>query len=100
MSENSNVGEKLLFFAVGTLIGAAIGILFAPRSGSESREYLSRRFSEGTDFLNEQKHTLTGRASELVQGGKDAIARQKESLAAAFEAGKAAYREEIGKSQS
>jgi gas vesicle protein len=100
MSENSNVGEKLLFFAVGTLIGAAIGILFAPRSGSESREFLSRRFCDGTDFLNEQKQSLANRAADLVQEGKDAVARQKESLAAAFEAGKAAYREEISKSQS
>ena len=100
MSEGTGAGEKFLFFAIGALIGAAIGMLFAPKSGQESRELISRRFRDGVDFLSEQKQSVGERASSLVQEGKDMLSRQKESLAAAFEAGRQAYREEIGKSQA
>ena len=42
MSED-NVGSKVSFFLVGLGIGALVGILFAPKSGEETREYLTSR---------------------------------------------------------
>jgi gas vesicle protein len=36
-----NAGSKISLFLVGMGIGALIGILFAPKSGEETREYLS-----------------------------------------------------------
>ena len=42
MSEN-NAGSKVSFFLVGLGIGALVGILFAPKSGEETREFLARR---------------------------------------------------------
>ena len=33
--------QKLAFFLVGLGIGALVGILFAPKSGDETREYLT-----------------------------------------------------------
>ena len=39
MSEK-NSGEVLLSFILGGLIGAAVGILFAPSSGKETRKKL------------------------------------------------------------
>ena len=38
-----NVGSKVSFFLVGLGIGALVGILFAPKSGEETREYLSSK---------------------------------------------------------
>ena len=42
MSEN-DAGSKVSFFLVGMGIGALVGILFAPKSGEETREYLVRQ---------------------------------------------------------
>ena len=48
MSENS--GSKVSFFLVGLGIGALVGILFAPKSGEETREFLAQKADEGRDY--------------------------------------------------
>ena len=49
MSENG-AGSKVSFFIVGMGIGALVGLLFAPKSGEETREYLAGRADDGRDF--------------------------------------------------
>ncbi|HUN55577.1 MAG TPA: YtxH domain-containing protein [Smithella sp.] len=44
MSENS--GDLLACFIIGGLIGVTIGILFAPKSGKETREDINRKADE------------------------------------------------------
>ena len=80
-------------FLLGLCVGVGIGILFAPKSGEETREYLRSKANEGGDFLKERSSDLKQTASEWVDKGKDAVSRQKENLADAVEAGKQAYRE-------
>lgn len=100
MSDDSNSGEKLLYFIIGGFVGAAIGMLFAPKSGEETRAYLTSRARESADFLASQKQALEERASTVLEQGKEVLNRQRESIAAAIEAGKQAYKEERGKSES
>ena len=107
MSENSSGGDKFLFFLAGAGIGAVFALLFAPKSGRETREliaktatdsadYLAGKVSEGRHLVEEKGRKLTDDISTFVDQSKEAVKRQKEQLAAAFEAGKAAYREEKG----
>jgi gas vesicle protein len=49
-----NTSEKFLYLIAGTGIGAALGILFAPRSGEEMRNTLSSQAQQGLDLLNEK----------------------------------------------
>ena len=107
MSENSAGGDKFLFFLAGAGIGAVLALLFAPKSGRETRELIARTATDGRDFLSnkvnegrqiveEKGKKLTDDFSSFLDKSKDAVQRQKEQLTAAFEAGKAAYREEKG----
>jgi len=89
-----NAGSKFAYFLVGMGIGAAIGLLFAPRSGRETREYLRERAEEGKEYLSKKARELRQGAAEYVEKGKEAVAHQKEALETAIEAGKQAYREE------
>jgi gas vesicle protein len=86
-----NAGSKVSFFLVGLGIGALVGILFAPKSGEETREYLSQRAGEGKEFAQRKARELRERAEDLVERGKQAAARQKDSLADAVDAGRDAY---------
>ena len=45
MSENRG-GEIIVAFVLGGLIGAALGILFAPKAGKETREQLNTWMDE------------------------------------------------------
>jgi gas vesicle protein len=94
-----NVGSKVSFFLVGLGIGALIGILFAPKSGEETREYLSQKADEGREYAQRKARELRERAEDLVERGKQAASRQKETLSAAVDAGREAYQREKAKAQ-
>jgi gas vesicle protein len=107
MSENSGSGDKLLFFVAGAGIGAALALLFAPKSGRETREMIARTATDSRDFIankvtegrqivDERRRRMTDDFGSFLDKSKEAVQRQKEQLTAAFEAGKAAYREEKG----
>jgi len=86
-----NVGSKVSYFLVGIGIGALIGVLFAPKSGEETRDYLSKRADEGRDFAQRKARELRERADELIERGKDVASKKRESLSAAVEAGREAF---------
>jgi gas vesicle protein len=89
-----NVGSKVSFFMVGLGIGALIGILFAPKSGEETREYLSSRADEGKEYAQKKARELRERAEDLIERSKEIMARQKDALSNAVDAGKETYKRE------
>lgn len=114
--EGSSSAEKLTFLLIGAGIGATLALLFAPKSGRELRGDLADYSRRGWEVASEGARTVGTKASEAydtasskvtgaygtarekLSHGADAVseaaARQKESIAAAIEAGKQAYREE------
>jgi gas vesicle protein len=86
-------GSKIGYFAFGLGLGLAIGVLFAPKSGEETREFIRSKTDEGKEYLKRRGDELRGQATDLVDRGKTAVSRQRDNLSAAVEAGKQAYRE-------
>lgn len=87
--------KGLSYFFLGLGVGVAVGIMFAPQSGSETRTLLRSKANEGGDYLKRRGEDLRDSASEFVERGKTAVSRQREQLGAAVEAGKQAYREAV-----
>ncbi len=91
--------NKLSFFCLGLGLGVAVGILFAPKSGQETRELLKSRASEGGDYLIRQSETISETikesTSDLLDKGKTVLNQKKDILAEAVEAGKQAYRDTV-----
>jgi gas vesicle protein len=98
MSEN-NGASKIAFLLAGMGIGAILALLFAPKSGKETRDYFTQKAEEGRDYVTAKGRELRKQAEETVEKAKDVVAKQKEQLSAALEAGKQAYQEEKGKSR-
>lgn len=92
--------NKFSYFFLGLGIGVAVGILFAPKSGAETRELLKERAEEGKEYVKRRSAELRDSAVEAYEKGKEAVIKQKEQLAAAVEAGKAAYREKVQTAQA
>ena len=87
--------KRLSYFFLGLGIGVAVGILFAPKSGEETRGLILDKANEGKDYLRKRGEDLRETAGEYVEKGKTVVARQKDQLSAAVEAGKQAYREAV-----
>ena len=94
-----NTGSKISYFLVGIGIGALIGILFAPKSGEETRELLTQKAEEGKEYAQKRARELKERAEDLLERSKQVTGRQKDQIAAAVEAGREAYQREKSKAQ-
>lgn len=119
MADNDNTSsaiDRLTYLLIGAGIGAAVALLFAPKSGRELRgdiadasrrsvEYTkeaSRRVGErasdaygtATGKAHELYESTQAKAHQLIETGKETVASKKEQLQAAIEAGKEAYVEE------
>ena len=94
-----NTGSKISYFLVGLGIGSLVGILFAPRSGEETRDYLTQKAEEGKEYAQKKARELRERAEDLVDRSKHVAIRQKETLSAAVDAGREAYQREKSKAQ-
>jgi gas vesicle protein len=92
MSDRNGSGGVLWFLA-GIGIGAAVGILFAPHSGEETREILMSKAEEGREYVKKRTKEAREQAEQWAARGKEVINSQKDQLRSAVEAGRQAYRE-------
>jgi gas vesicle protein len=87
--------NKLSYFFLGLGLGVAVGVLFAPKSGEETREFLRSKAEEGTDYVKRRADDLRDSATDAIDRSKEGIRRHKENLSAAVDAGRQAYREAV-----
>jgi gas vesicle protein len=80
MSEkiDSNAGDLV----AGLVIGAAISVFFAPKSGEGTRKYLSKKLNEGSKHARKRARELRERADDLVERGKEIVNETREQIAA------------------
>ena len=70
-------GSGLGKFALGAVIGAGLGILFAPKKGSETRRDLKRKFEE---LLDKVKEVDSDQIKEMIEEKIDEIKEELEDL--------------------
>lgn len=92
-----NGSAKFAYFMAGLGVGAILALLFAPKSGEETRKLIAEKAGEGKDYVAAKGRELRQQAEELVEKGKDLMAKPKELLADSVEAGKQAYRSTFGR---
>jgi len=68
-------------FLLGFGIGITVGVLFAPKPGAQTRQYLSDRANEGTDYLAQQGQQLKDSTSDLLEKGRKIVREQKDKVA-------------------
>lgn len=86
-------GNNFIWFLAGLGIGAVAGVLYAPRSGDETREALRSKADEGREYMRTRAREAREQANEWVDRGKDVLNKQKEQFRSAYEAGRQAYQE-------
>jgi gas vesicle protein len=91
MSENNS--NSFLWFLAGLGFGAIAGVLYAPRSGDETRQALRSRAEEGQAFVRDRARQAREQASTWADRGREVLNQQKEQFRSAYEAGKQAYHE-------
>lgn len=88
------------WFFLGAIAGAATALLLAPKTGSETRELLTEHSQELFKKAQEKASEAQDMAGDLLGKGREYIEEQRNRLAGAFEAGRSAMKEEMGKLRS
>jgi len=78
----AGAGNVLLAFLVGALSGAAVALLYAPKSGRETREYLGEKAREGR-----------ARAADAAAKSRDVLNQGRETITTAIDRGREAYQQ-------
>jgi gas vesicle protein len=86
-------GSSFVWFLAGLGLGALAGVLYAPRSGSETREVLRARAEEGREYVKDRAREAREQAAQWADRGREVVNSQKEQFRAAYEAGRQAYHE-------
>lgn len=119
MAEDSK-SYGLAWFLAGLGVGALVGVLYAPKSGRETREDIAQGAREGTEYLRVKSRQAADEVSalvdkskaqvseyvdrsrevvdrgrtqweEFVQRGKNLVSEQGNRVTAAVDAGRQAY---------
>jgi gas vesicle protein len=86
-------GSGFLWFLAGLGIGAAVGILYAPKSGDELRQQLREVAEDSTNQMRERARHAREQAGSWAEKGRDYLNQQRDQIRSAVEAGRQAYRE-------
>jgi gas vesicle protein len=85
------------WFFLGAIAGAAAMLLLTPKTGTETRELLTERGQEWLKKAQAAAAEAQEKAGDLFGKGREYLDVQRNRLAGAFEAGRAAMKEEMGK---
>jgi len=77
--QSTSWGSWLVGLALGTVVGLTVAVLYAPRSGQETREELMQRLDDMKQQIDETTKTMT-------EAAKTRLAETKADLAQAVEA--------------
>jgi gas vesicle protein len=83
----------LAWFLAGLGVGALVGILYAPKSGRETREDLVSGAREGSEYLRNRTREAAQEVSALVDKSKEQVSEYVERGREAVDRGRAQWEE-------
>lgn len=68
--ESSNV---LGWFLTGAVIGAAVAVLYAPKSGKDTRQYIADTAQKGKDAVSESSQNVVDAGRDMFERGRKLV---------------------------
>lgn len=84
-------GSWLLAFVLGGLVGAAVALLTAPKSGRQTREQIRGVAHDARERAEDYYDQMKGRISDTMQKGAHIFQQKKEQMKSTVESAKEAY---------
>ena len=93
--ESSN---NFMWFIAGLGFGALLGVLYAPRSGRETRDAIKSTAEEGREFLKTRSREARESMGDWMDRSKEVVRQKKDQIASAFDAGRQEFQAKTPKS--
>jgi gas vesicle protein len=90
----------LAWFLAGLGVGALVGILYAPKSGRETREDLVSGAREGTDYLRARTRDAAQQVGTIVDKSKEQVSEYVDKGREVVDRGRAQWEEFVERGKS
>jgi gas vesicle protein len=84
-------GSILMSFLLGGIVGAGLALVFAPKSGSDTRQMIKDFAGDVKDKAQHYAADVKGKVSSGIDRSKGLYEEKKSMISSAFDAGKEAY---------
>ena len=88
--QGTHQGSRLLYLVAGLGIGALVGVLLAPQSGDETREWFATKYKDGMDSVNAKVKQTREQVADLIDRGQQQVGEAVDKGRQAFSKAKAA----------
>lgn len=68
--ESSN---RVAWFLTGVMIGAAVAILYAPKSGKDTRQFISDQTHRGADAVTDKTRDIADASHDMFERGRKVV---------------------------
>ena len=82
--QQDNGANTLAWFLTGAIIGATVAILYAPRSGSDTRRFVAEKTQQGKEAIAEGTRDVIDAGRDMFERGRKLV----EDAADLFERGR------------
>ena len=73
MAQRDDDSGKFGWFLMGAALGAACAILYAPKSGKETREMITKKAQEASDAVSETSRDLLERSKAVYDKSRQVV---------------------------
>jgi len=100
MAEDNSSINGFAWFLAGVGVGALAGILYAPKSGRETRDDLANSAREGGEYLRNRSKQVAEQVGGLVDKGKDQVGEYVDRGREVVDRGRAQWEEFVERGKS
>ena len=68
-----NLTSNVAWFLTGAFLGAAVALLYTPKSGKENRQYLADRVQQSKDAVADSSNNLVEASRDMFDRGRQLV---------------------------
>jgi len=71
--DDFSFSSNVAWFLTGAFIGAAVAILYAPKSGKETRQFLADKVQQSKDAVTESSNNIVEASKDMFERGRQLV---------------------------
>jgi gas vesicle protein len=99
MAEDNGI-NGFAWFLAGLGVGALVGVLYAPKSGAETREDLANSARESSEYLRNRSKQVADQMGTMVDKGKEQVGEYVDRGREVVDRGRAQWEEFVDRGKS
>ena len=72
-NEQDDGSGRLAWFLTGAILGATVAMLYAPKSGKETRRFIAHKTQQGRDAVSDTAEDIADASREMFERGRKLV---------------------------